>query len=65
MGVGSTISQLKAAYLKIRQGGTGYESYWSVPVPNTDNNYVFIVDPKTRLVNLTYLLKQHEDCVNG
>jgi hypothetical protein len=65
VGVGSTISQLKAAYPKIRQGGMGYESYWSIPVPNTDNNYVFTVDPKTQLVNLTYLLKQHEDCVNG
>ena len=65
VGVGSTITQLKAAYPKIRQGGMGYETYWSILVPNTDNNYVFIVDPKTQLVNLTYLLKQHEDCVNS
>jgi hypothetical protein len=65
VGVGSTIAQLKAVYPKVRQGGMGYESYWSIAVPNTDNNYVFIVDPKTHVVNSTYLLKQHEDCVNG
>jgi hypothetical protein len=43
----------------------GYETYWTIPVPNTDNIYTFIVDPKTHLVTQTYLLKQHQDCVNS
>ena len=43
----------------------GYERYWTIAVPNTDNIYTFIVDPRTHLVNLTYLLARQEDCVNS
>lgn len=65
VGIGSTIAQLKAAYPAVTQGGMGYEKFWTIPVPNTDNIYTFVVDAKTNRVNQTYLLKQHEDCVNS